>query len=709
MDDGAAPHLPLVAHPVPGPAGEGNEAPHIYLKPAWVRFAPRERDLSTYAQVRRQLLSGDLHTSDVDGERRNQTETRFQDGELDVLIATPTLEMGVDIGQLKAVLHIGVPPLPSNYAQRAGRAGRGRADRYALITTFCSETSSHDRYYFDRPKEIVAGHISPPTFDPTNQDVLRKHVHALVLRQWAGDAAAFHDLVARADDLLPALAAQADAVFGDAFYAAAYVLGPMKKALDTWATMLSRTRDGTRPQSLFYDVNVFPDYGFRRDDVMVIDKQAADDAGEDLKGAAQRFHDGVLDRKDRDMLDRHRVSSRAPERAYYRLVPGEMVSMSGDDFGIGDTSPFYTRTGEQGSVRSYQVLYGHRSDDLAKGGTYGQLESAEWLAPDPSGATVQLEGLVQVAHHPAAVLSFRTIAEPSADAPDAPLTLGYDLAREAVTVSFPRALVAGDRLAVSFLSAFDRAVKAVYGLGEGDLGLIVDIPMAKPPPDDAEAAGDPHKEAPGFPQPDDTLHAVLYDASGNGNVPLDRVVAELLSPDGPLHWAYERLTNCPNPECERGCYLCTRSYSTHHSTGDVDRDAARMVVGYLLGHNAFEPALPIPPNPAAHTASTVLSIGLAGGQATAHDGNGTVAAVDTAQGQNDALYTAIAQGAVAAYSQGSQGLRIVVEPGVHYLTPLLNEGRVGGSAKRPEKEAFEQMLFATLRYPSVRAVDHASL
>ena len=715
VDDGSSPRLPLVAAPVPG--GEEG-AQHVYLKPSWVRFSARDTGCSTYAEVRQRLLSGGLHSSDVLDAAKADAETRFQDGALDVLVATPTLEMGVDIGQLKSVLHIGVPPLPSNYAQRAGRAGRGRSDRYALITTFCSERSSHDRYYFDRPREIVAGVISPPGFDPDNEDVLRKHVHALVLRDWASDADAFRGLVARADAFLPPLATEADEVFGDAFDAAAYVLGPMKKALDEWSTMLTKARPGRSPRDLFYDVNVFPDYGFRRDEVVVIDKRAAAEAKEDLKGAAQRFQDGVLDRRDQAMLDRHRISGRSPERAYKRLFPGETVSMAGDDFGIGSSSPFYSRIGPEGSVRSYQVLYGHRSDDLDAGGTFQMQEPVEWLSPDPASTMTHLEGLVQITHHPACVLSFRTLEEaPSGTSnPDErePLTMGYDLEREALSFSFPRELVSDNRLALSFLSAFDRAVKNVYGLGEGDLSLIADIPMATGTETQATDAAEPDdpaldKQDPAAPPPDSTLHAVLYDSSGNGNAPLARVAAELLSPDGTLRWSLRRLTDCPNKECTSGCYLCVRSYSTHHSAGEVDRAAARMVVGYLLGENPFEPALPLPPDPGACTASTVLSIGLKDGVATAHDGNQPLASFDTSQGQNDALYAAISEGAAAAFSEGSGGLRIVVEPGVGYLTDLINNVRVGNNAKRPEKEAFERMLFSVLRYPSLQAVDHASL
>ncbi|MCB1048190.1 MAG: DEAD/DEAH box helicase, partial [Calditrichaeota bacterium] len=66
------------------------------------------------------------HSAQVPHDRREKIENQFKGDEnrLNTLVCTPTLELGVDIGALDAVLMRNVPPSAANYWQRAGRAGR---------------------------------------------------------------------------------------------------------------------------------------------------------------------------------------------------------------------------------------------------------------------------------------------------------------------------------------------------------------------------------------------------------------------------------------------------------------------------------------------------------------------------------------------------------------------------------------------------------
>jgi len=129
-------------------------------------------------------LHAEEHSGQVDGETRKKLETRFRDSEdnLNVIVCTPTMELGIDIGTLSAVYLRNVPPSPSNYAQRAGRAGR--KSQASMILTFCgvgSRRGPHDQYFYRYPAKMISGKIASPRFLMDNRMLIRAHIHALIL------------------------------------------------------------------------------------------------------------------------------------------------------------------------------------------------------------------------------------------------------------------------------------------------------------------------------------------------------------------------------------------------------------------------------------------------------------------------------------------------------------------------------------------------
>ena len=119
------------------------------------------------------------HTGQVIQELREEREKRFGKGELPALFCSPTMELGVDIRELRAVHMRNVPPTPANYAQRGGRAGR--AGRSALIVAFAASGSAHDQYFFGRRAEMISGEVKPSRMDLRNEELVRAHFHAVWL------------------------------------------------------------------------------------------------------------------------------------------------------------------------------------------------------------------------------------------------------------------------------------------------------------------------------------------------------------------------------------------------------------------------------------------------------------------------------------------------------------------------------------------------
>jgi replicative superfamily II helicase len=127
------------------------------------------------------------HSAQVPHAVRDRIEGQFKGkgARLNTLVCTPTLELGVDIGDLDAVLMRNVPPTAANYWQRAGRAGRRH--RMAVDVTYAQATG-FDQAYFRDPLKLLSGQVEPPRFNLKNEVMIGKHVHAAVLTTLHGIA-----------------------------------------------------------------------------------------------------------------------------------------------------------------------------------------------------------------------------------------------------------------------------------------------------------------------------------------------------------------------------------------------------------------------------------------------------------------------------------------------------------------------------------------
>ncbi len=125
------------------------------------------------------VLEAKEHTGQVNKEEREAREVDFREGKFPILYCSPTMELGIDIKDLSIVGMRNVPPTPANYTQRAGRAGR--SGQAALVYTFCKTKNPHDNYYLKSPEKMVNGVVSAPRMDLLNEDLLKAHLHSLIL------------------------------------------------------------------------------------------------------------------------------------------------------------------------------------------------------------------------------------------------------------------------------------------------------------------------------------------------------------------------------------------------------------------------------------------------------------------------------------------------------------------------------------------------
>lgn len=122
------------------------------------------------------------HTSLLPDQVRLEYETQFKQptpppNAPNVLVATPTLEMGIDIGDLSAVLLSSLPRTVASYLQRVGRAGRltGNALALAYVTARGDQLPR-----FTRPEATINGAVRPPATYLDAEEILRRQFTASV-------------------------------------------------------------------------------------------------------------------------------------------------------------------------------------------------------------------------------------------------------------------------------------------------------------------------------------------------------------------------------------------------------------------------------------------------------------------------------------------------------------------------------------------------
>jgi len=128
------------------------------------------------------------HTGLLERDDREELERTFKKvkeekkpWDANLLSCTPTLEMGIDIGDLSTVILSSIPPAQANYAQRAGRGGRKDGN---ALTVAIANARPHDLYFYQDPMEMIAGVVEPPKVFLKASAVLARQFTAYCMDCW---------------------------------------------------------------------------------------------------------------------------------------------------------------------------------------------------------------------------------------------------------------------------------------------------------------------------------------------------------------------------------------------------------------------------------------------------------------------------------------------------------------------------------------------
>ncbi len=149
------------------------------------------RDLYASSDMRR-IVSRE-HSSLLEDDVRLEYERAFRSGGTNpgapnVLVATPTLEMGIDIGDLSTVLLASLPRTVASYLQRVGRAGRLTGN--SLNVAFVTGRGEHLPRLGD-PLSVINGEVRPPATYLNADEILQRQYIASVIDRMARNPSQF--------------------------------------------------------------------------------------------------------------------------------------------------------------------------------------------------------------------------------------------------------------------------------------------------------------------------------------------------------------------------------------------------------------------------------------------------------------------------------------------------------------------------------------
>jgi DEAD/DEAH box helicase domain-containing protein len=106
-------------------------------------------------------------------EQRRDIERRLRAGDILCVVATNALELGIDIGELDAVVCAGYPGTIASTWQRLGRAGRRGEQSIGVLV---ASSAPLDQYLAREPGYLLGAPVEEARIDPDNVEILVQHL-----------------------------------------------------------------------------------------------------------------------------------------------------------------------------------------------------------------------------------------------------------------------------------------------------------------------------------------------------------------------------------------------------------------------------------------------------------------------------------------------------------------------------------------------------
>jgi DNA topoisomerase-3 len=117
-------------------------------RPAIV-YAPTRKETEALSAELNQVFPAAAYHAGMAAAKRDRAQRAFQDGDVEVIVATIAFGMGIDKPDIRTVIHTGMPGTLEGYYQEIGRAGRDGGPARAILLWSWADRRTHE-FFLER-------------------------------------------------------------------------------------------------------------------------------------------------------------------------------------------------------------------------------------------------------------------------------------------------------------------------------------------------------------------------------------------------------------------------------------------------------------------------------------------------------------------------------------------------------------------------------